>query len=68
VLWASASVDLTDDIIKLYNSSEPAAGAATSGAAPAAKPAAKPAAPAAKPAAPPVTKPTTPLAAKKPGQ
>jgi outer membrane protein len=75
VLWASAAVDLTDDMIKLYNSSAPAAGPATSGAAPAAKPAAKPAAPAAapatpaaKPAAPPVTKPATPPAAKKPGQ
>jgi outer membrane protein len=75
VLWASASVDLTDDIIKLYNSTEPAAGAATSGAAPAAKPAAKPAAPAAKPATPaakpasePAAKPPTPPAAKKPGQ
>jgi len=73
VLWASASVDLTDDIIKLYNSTEPAAGAATSGAAPAAKPAAKPAAPAAKPATPaakpasePAAKPATPPAAKKP--
>jgi len=75
VLWASASVDLTDDIIKLYNSTEPTAGAATSGAAPAAKPAAKPAAPAAKPATPaakpasePAAKPATPPAAKKPGQ
>jgi outer membrane protein len=76
VLWASASVDLTDDVIKLYNSSEPAAGAATSGAAPpAARPAAKPATPAAKPATPaakpaaePAAKPATPPAAKKPGQ
>ena len=75
VLWASAAVDLTDDMIKLYNSVAPAVGAATPGAAPAAKPAAKPAAPAAapatpaaKPAAPPATKPATPPAAKKPGQ
>jgi outer membrane protein len=66
VLWASAAVDLTDDMIKLYNSSAPAAGAATSGAAPAAAPPV--AKPAAKPAAPPAAKPTTPPAAKKPGQ
>lgn len=65
VLWASASVDLTDDMIKLYNSSAPAAGPATSGAAPAAKPAAKPAAPAAAPATP-AAKPAAPPAAKKP--
>ncbi len=63
VLWASAAVDLTDQIIKLYNAAAPAAGAATSGAAPATPPAARPAGtPAARP---PAAKPTTP-AGKKP--
>lgn len=66
VLWASTTADVTDDIIKIYNSANPGAtGAAPApGTAPAAKPAAPPAA---KPAAPPAAKPAAP-AAKKPGQ
>lgn len=63
VVWASSALEVTDDIIKLYNISAPASVPVPgAGAAPAA---AKPSTPAAKPATPPAAKPTAP-AAKKP--
>ncbi len=62
VVWASSALEVTDDIIKLYNISAP-----SSVPAPGAPAAARPAAPAAaKPATPPAAKPAAPPAAKKP--
>ncbi len=55
ILYASNNIDVTQDIVKLYDQAYPLKGGAT---APATKPAPKPAAPAAaKPAAPPAAKP-----------
>jgi outer membrane protein len=59
VLWAASAVDITNDIVKLYDQAYP--GTAAAPATPAAKPAtpaAKPATPAAKPITPAQTPPT----------
>ena len=54
VLWAASAVDITNDIVKLYDQAYPGAAAP---AVPAAKPAARPATPPAKPATPAQTPP-----------
>ena len=60
VLWASQTIDITGDIVKLYDQANPSAGAPGGGAAP--KTATPPAGNAAKP---PVTPPATPPVTKK---
>jgi len=60
VLWAASAVDITNDIVKLYDQAYP--GAAAAPAVPAAKPAARPAAPAQTPAVRPAAPAQTPAA------
>ncbi len=55
VLWADPSVDITTEIVKLYDEAHPGTGAASAPAKPAPAPA-RPAAPPARPAVPPATK------------
>ena len=38
VLWAASAIDITSDIVKLYDQANPGTGAAPTGAAPAARP------------------------------
>lgn len=67
VIWASETVNITDDIVKLYDAANPAAGAGEAAPAGAPPAGAKPAG--AKPATPPASKPAAPAApaAKQPG-
>ena len=57
VMYAANGIDITRDIVDLYDKNAPAAAAPASTAAPQSKPAATPPAPAPKPAAPPAKKP-----------